>query len=952
MKINTNIIIKNKYYILASLLIIIVLVFFNEQNINKESIVTSLSNNEIDISKLVINEIMTSNKGVHIDNEGDSYDYIEIYNGTNEDINLLNYGLSDREDGKVKWLFPDIIINKNSYIVVYLTGEKKEGLYADFALKDEGGELVTLKKPNGKVVDSVKTIPMNKNCSMSRDKDGKWIVTEEITPGFQNNESGRAELLYAASNLTNEEIIISEVLPSNEGNVIFDNKLYSYIEITNISDDTINLNNYYLSNDKKALFKWRLPSYNLASNESFLIFTNKLNVENNASFELKHKNGLVLLSKKDGIIDELEYEDLTNGVAYIKENDRWYQSSNISPGFPNNTKGKVEYQKKYDEKKESLIINEIMNSNTTYLAQNGNQFYDWIELYNNSKEEIELSNYSLTTNKDDTAMYKLPKITLKPNEYYILMASGDISLSNTSYEHTNFKISNGEGLFLYKENDLIDSLFIYNVPKNNSYGRGDLNGHYYYQTPTPKEKNNENGIREISNVPVFNKNGGIYNNVGTLEIKITGQGDIFYTTDGSTPNNNSKKYDQPILIDKTTVIKAISYEKDKSNSEVITNTYIVNENHSLPVVSLSLEKENLSRITNNPRENITVNSHIEFYDDNSSFSIDCGMKIFGGLSRTYNKKSYSLKFSKEYGGSLHYKVFDNKEIVEFNDLVLRSGSQEQTSSMIRDEFVSTLAVNYTNIDAQAARPTVLYINGEYYGVYFIREKINNNFILRNHNVNGESNIINAFYYTTENGNSTPFWNLRNYSNSHDLSTKESYEYIKTILDVENYADYYVLEYILCNYDLLNIRMYTNSNINNGKVRIILYDSDYALRTDSGAYFLDYMQDPYYLNPKPDMSTLIGLLKNVEFRKLFIQRMSYFMKNVWTKEHIEETYNYFYNSIEKEMERDSIRWNHDYQNFKNSAERMKNMALSKIDKMKKYMKTYFQLTTEEYNEYFG
>lgn len=951
MKINIELLKKNIVFIFIAIALILLLLFFNDSIIEDKRKVANLKDNDIEIGKLVINEIMTSNKGVHIDQYGESYDYIELYNGTENDIRLLNYGLSDRDDGKVKWLFPDVTINKKSYLLVYLCGEDKEGLYANFALKEDGGELVTLKKSNGKVLDAIRTLEMDNNKSMSRDSYGIWLVTSSITPGYQNSKKGREQILSASSRINDEGLIISEILPSNEGNVIFnDNKLYGYIEITNTSLEQINLNDYYLTNDEKTLYKWRLPEVYLNPNSSYLVFTNKLNILNNANFELKSKNGVVLLTNHEGVVDKVKYEDLSNGVAYIKFDDRWIQSSDISAEFPNTVEGKIEYQKKYDTIKHDLVINEVMSFNNNLLPQNGNQYYDWIELYNNSQNDIELSNYTLTTDKNDRLMYKLPKYTLKPNSYYLLMASGDITLTNSSYEHTNFKLSSTKGVLLYKDSELIDALYIYNIPRGSSYGRDIEYGHMYYQIPTPGESNSKNGVRSLSYNPDFNKSGGIYN-VDSLEVKIDGLGDIYYTLDGSTPSYNSIKYENPIILDKTSVIKAISYENKKANSEIITNSYIINENHTLPVVSISIDDYNYKLLVNNPWWNNTVKAHIEFFEENSSFSNDCGMKIFGGQSKNLPKKSFSLKFNKEYGESLKYKVFDNKELVEFNDLVLRSGSQEQNFSMIRDEFVSTIAVNYSDVDAQAAKPVVLYINGNYYGLYFLREKINNNFILNNHNAKGTTNIINPAYNRVEEGSMDDYNNLKNYIYSHDLSDNDSYEYVSSILDIDNYIDYYIFEFIVCNYDLQNVRLYSNNNINNGKIRMILYDSDYGLKNDTGASFIDYLQHPYLSPHIPDNFILRALLKNSNFRKRFVERASYFMKNIWTEENINKTYDELYNSIYVEMEREAKRWNKSYEAWKYYANRVKEMSLLRAKNVPNYIRQYFNLSWEDYNGYF-
>ena len=117
---------------------------------------------DVNISKLVINEIMTSNKGTYADENGKIFDYVEIYNGNDKDINLKDYGLSD-ENEEVKWVFPSVTIEAKSYLVIHLSGTNTQGLYVPFKLKSSGGEVVTLFKPNGKVVDAVETVALKKD---------------------------------------------------------------------------------------------------------------------------------------------------------------------------------------------------------------------------------------------------------------------------------------------------------------------------------------------------------------------------------------------------------------------------------------------------------------------------------------------------------------------------------------------------------------------------------------------------------------------------------------------------------------------------------------------------------------------------------------------------------------------------------------------------------------------
>ena len=131
---------------IVAITLLSLLSFFVDKKANKLEKV-ELSDKDININKLVINELMTSNKGTITDGEGKLYDYIELYNGSEKDIDLKNYGLSD--EAQVKWVFPDVTIKSKEYLLVYLSGNTRSGLYANFKLKSDGGETLGLFKFNG-----------------------------------------------------------------------------------------------------------------------------------------------------------------------------------------------------------------------------------------------------------------------------------------------------------------------------------------------------------------------------------------------------------------------------------------------------------------------------------------------------------------------------------------------------------------------------------------------------------------------------------------------------------------------------------------------------------------------------------------------------------------------------------------------------------------------------------
>ena len=948
MKFDLSVIKNNKLFIFL-LLPLIVLMFLIDNKDSKNKIVQTVNNNyESGTGRLVINEVMASNKGAFIDKDGNCYDWVELYNGTNHSINLKNYGLSDTKSDKVKWIFPDVEIEKHGYLVIYLTKTKKEGLYANFSLKSEGGENLVLRAPSGDIVDKIKTVNVPRNYSMIRDKNNKWTTTAEITPGFNNNEQGRKDYLESIVK-EDKSLLITEVLPSNKGNFVYNDLMPGYIEITNTSNKDIKLSDYYISNDVYRPYMYQLEKKTLKPNEIYLLFTDKLNKDNHASFDLSNKNGEIYLAKKNVVVNKLVYKDLPNGVSLKYSDGKYLESIDITPGLPNTIVGKRALERLIGDKKD-LVINEVMNSNYKYLEQNGGKYYDWIELYNNSDNTINLGEYSLTEQKDDYNS-KLPNIKLKSKEYIVFMASGNSKLSNSKYSHLDFKLSNLDSLYLYHNRIIVDSIFIYNIPKGYSYGRSTTGGRYYFKAPTPNKANSKTGVLDVSYAPIFSIDSGKYDNVKALDITLKSSGNIYYTLDGTKPSKNSKKYTGPIRITKNTTIKAISYSPLSAPSEVITKNYIINEKHTLPVLSLTINERDFNILNSNPNSDIEKSAHVELVGDKANFNIDCGIKIFGGDSRNLAKKSFALKFRKKYGGILKQKVFDNRDAYEYSTLVLRSGSQDMTGSMFKDELVTSILDDYGTLDVQANKPIVLYVNNKYYGIYYIREKIDEEFIKNHYSVTkGTTNIVRIDNDVTS-GSSSSLTSLKNYIVSHDLSSNAIYKEVEKRLDIDNYIDLWVAQIYSNDYDIRNVRMFNNPNIDNGKIKMIAYDFDFAFEQYPENFFT-WMTDPSGMGYfRIDNKILVNLFKNDRFKKRFLERLSYNLKYVWNHKNVMTNYNRYYKLISKEIKRDHERWNISLSSWQSKCNQIYSFLNNRNYRIKMQAKSFFNLSDYEYKKYF-
>ena len=113
-----------------------------------------------------------------------------------------------------------------------------------------------------------------------------------------------------------------------------------------------------------------------------------------------------------------------------------------------------------------------------------------------------------------------------------------------------------------------------------------------------------------------------------------------------------------------------------------------------------------------------------------------------------------------------------------------------------------------------------------------------------------------------------------------------------------------------------------------------------------------MKNPSFLAAPPDTTFITALLRVPEFEQLFIERISYYLKYVWTDEHINDTYTYLYESIAPEMKRNCERWGTDYNSWLSSIKRLKTTMLSRGNAVRKATSNYFALSEEEYDKYFA
>lgn len=299
----------------------------------------STRKNYIKESSLYINEVMVKNTYTLKDNYGEYSDYIEIYNGYKDKINLLGYHLSDSEFEIDKWTFPDITINPHEYLIIYASGKdtcdlEKRICHTKFKLSSKG-EMISLTDSSGNILNKFYYPSISNDLSFGFIND-KYVLLDKPTPGKENSNE------FKDSNLTKKDLYINEYITHNK-NVSYNSSgnYYDFIELYNNSDKDLEVHNLFLSDDIDNLMKYKLPDIMINKNDYLLVFLgDKSEVFDNeiiTNFKLSDDESIILSNGKE-IIESLEVVDLIDNVSYGLKDNKWYYFPTPTPGSANNTK--------------------------------------------------------------------------------------------------------------------------------------------------------------------------------------------------------------------------------------------------------------------------------------------------------------------------------------------------------------------------------------------------------------------------------------------------------------------------------------------------------------------------------------------------------------------------------------------------------------------------------------
>lgn len=953
---------------------------------------------------VALSEIMISNKGSVPDNLGGYPDYIELHNGSTEKADISGYGLSDSLLEGAKYVFPaGTVLEPGAYVVVWCGGEAEDGMHAPFKLS--AGEEAVLFDASGRPLDTAVLNSVDSGMVLRRE--GEVWTQAKPCPGYPKTEEGMAE--YEASLKETEDmgLYINEFMASNATTICDSFGSYSdWIELYNSTDTDMDISGFGISDNLSQPMKYRFPDgITIAAKGYLVVFCSgnegMQNGELHAPFGLRSYGEDVVIANRAGrIIDSYSFKNQETDVSMARIPDgagEFQSNSQPSPGYPNTGAGYSAFDAANRLPLGGVYISEFGGST-------GSVASDWVELHNSTGSAVSLAGYGLSNNPKNPAKWVFPDISIEPGEYLLLYATGSADKAQKKNLKLNFCISStGEALFFFDPNGkLIDKLSAGRMKSGQSYGRDGSDNRFYYAEPTPGAQNGK-GYEGITQLPAFSVTPGIYDNAVTVAIT-AGEGEtIRYTTDCTTPNASSEVYSGELSISKNSVIRAAAFRDGYLSGDVATATYLFRSdgvNHALPVVTLVTDPDNLwnsktgiyatgdqfdpdaasyadtlksatyyqAKFATEEQVDTIWEKPAAFslFDDNGKqvFTQNVGIRIAGSFGRGRAQKGFNVIARKEYGkGSMEYPFFENRPYKEYKAVVLRAGAQDQNRSKIRDELASGLLEGTDiNILYQAYRPTVLYLNGEYWGVYFMKEKRNRFFVAQHENTENNVDLaIGKGFKQRSYGDNSDWVSLYEYATTHDLSASDAYNYVAERMDVDSFRDYMIAEIYNGNTDTYNFQYY---RLKGGKWKFIFYDFCWGFQSP-GHETLAFRMGK---TPSDVCSAKLfaAMLQNKGWRDSFCRRFGELLNTAFAPERVTALIEELYGYVEPEIKREREKFNKDtfmgvkqpntnlgtYEGFQSEISKLKDFAQRRPEELKRQLQSNLGLSDSYMKEVFG
>lgn len=772
-------------------------------------------------------------------------------------------------------------------------------------------------------------------------------------------------LVFSSIAINAADIRISEAM-SNNATTVFDNNYNTpdWIELYNCGTVPVNLKSYRISDKNSYKDAWILPDTILQPKSSIIVYASGKDTVVSDAWTVESSGwGIYHVSQYDsyrfdylkftgdfeisvemssvrpiygkvphaGLLVKEKLDDLSNFVALHY----WNTSDNLYHLYT--YRDKPLSQPKYafpqfinPNKSAWLRMKRTGDSVYTYCEDSQAYIYESHAIYF-PQMDVFAGIASASTDINQLGIFSFRNLKINNVDYNpekLSVFEINTAIKGKRYKsvemHTDFQLSdNGEKIFLWNpQGELIDEFLVPYLQPDVSAARVPDTSQSIKYVPkgTPaKENTTKNYYDGIAPTPVFTPDGGWFTSELSVAISNFDPTDkVFYSLDGSEPNDSSLLYTgESIKLVKNTVLRAKIYRDNFLPGNIRTRTFFINDSSALPVFSISAKPEKLKNSNGNGMfdllfSDIRTPAGLEYFDSDKKlvFESRSEMRLFGhGAARAFGQPSIRLDERKFLGSQVFdYNFFGKNSLKEYETLRLRNSSGDWTQSFCRDILGCTLASRIPSQLSAKYQPVLSFINGSFFGLYNLREHIDEAYLSTKYNIPEDSINIMKNFVEVLSGSVNSFFKFFTELKNADLNTEAGVKLVESNLDIKNMLDYTILSLYVSNYDWPgnNILIWQSGSFD-GRWRFVANDFDWSFNWD------EYGSDPdnecihTFLNIQDSGRTIFHtlvnkLLTNRTYSNYFINKSADLMNSVFMPEPVIKLIDSLKANIEPVVER--------------------------------------------------
>lgn len=622
-------------------------------------------------------------------------------------------------------------------------------------------------------------------------------------------------------------------------------------------------------------------------------------------------------------------------------------------------------------------INELMQSNIDCIMDDLNQFPDsWVELYNAGSSSVNLNKYSLGTVADGSDAWRLPSRMLNAKSFETVFCDKE-----ATGLHTSFRLESGKDcrVYLFDANSgaIVDSVWIKEKQPapNIAYGRktqGSNEWGYQFAT-TPKAGNSGIMADQLLGEPIFSETGRVLTSKQTLTLTLSmpdgmPEGTVIrYTTDGSEPTASSTLYASPLTLTSTKTIRAKLFCYGYLSPRATTHSFIyLGREMTLPVVSIVTR----SSYFNDSKTGIYVDGNyssskknyeydwrrpinFEYFEQPDSASLLnmlCETRVSGNASRSAMLKSLAIYTHKRFGQKhFKYEFFPDQRpgMTHYKSLVMRNAGNDFDYLYMRDAVIQRSMAGHADLDWQAWRPVIFYLNGTYKGILNIRERSNENNIYTNYDELEDIDMVENWSQLKQGS-----WESFDEFKKFYKNAGHTYGEYEDRMDLEEYKNLMIMNLYYNNLDFPgNNFMMWRPREEGGRWRFVAKDTDYTMGIygmDSNYKILEWINNPNYDGSHnwanhADHTLLFRRLMEIEqFKDEFIDRFAVYMGDFLNYDAIWKTWGPMYETIKTEYPNHRKLINQWWPNYNNELSTAQNWVKKRTDQLYSQLSQYYHL----------